>query len=245
MVFVFIFFMSFLAGIFNTMAAGGSFLMLPLLIFAGLPPTVANGTNRVALLAQNAASQYGFIKQGVSDLKTNIRLSIPAVIGSILGAYFSIKIPEVAFKKVLSILMIVFVIIMIFKENNNRKGKSSNYKPNSIVTFIIFLFVGLYGGFIQAGVGLFLIGSIKLCTDFDLVKTNSVKTFIIASYTVVAILIFALGGKINWNVALLVAIGQGLGGFAGSKIAVKGGEKFVKKFIIAAIILMAIKLLIT
>jgi uncharacterized membrane protein YfcA len=237
--------MSFFAGIFNTMAAGGSFLMLPLLIFAGLPPTVANGTNRVALLAQNAASQYGFIKQGVSDLKTNIRLSVPAVIGSTIGAYLSVRIPEVAFKKILSALMIIFVILMIFKENNKRNNKQLSYKPNSIVTFFIFFLVGLYGGFIQAGVGLFLIGSIKFCTNFDLIKTNSVKTFIIACYTVVAILIFAFNGKINWNVALLVAVGQGLGGYAGSKIAVKGGEKFVKKFIIAAIILMAVKLFLT
>jgi len=239
-----IFVISFFAGIFNTMAAGGSFLMLPLLIFAGLPPTVANGTNRVALLAQNVASQFGFIKQGVNDFKTNVKLAIPAVVGSVAGAYLSVKIPDVAFKKILSILMIVFVIIMIFKEKNKRNGKESTYKPKTVGTFIIFALVGLYGGFIQAGVGLFLIGSIKLCTDFNLVKVNSVKTFIIACYTVVAIAIFAYNGKIDWNIALIVAVGQGLGGYAGSRIAVKGGEKFVKKFIIVAIILMAVKLLI-
>lgn len=237
-----LFFISFFAGIFNTMAAGGSFLMLPLLIFAGLPPTVANGTNRVALLAQNIASQVGFIKEGVSDLKTNMRLAVPAVTGSVLGAYMSVKIPDMAFKKILSILMIVFVIIMIFS-NNKKNNSEIKYKPGKTLTFIIFVFVGIYGGFIQAGVGLFLIGSIKLCTGFDLVKVNSVKTFIIASYTIIAIIIFAYSGKINWSVAAIVAVGQGFGGYAGSKITVKGGEKFVKIFIILAIVLMAIKLL--
>lgn len=238
-----VFVASIFAGIFNTMAAGGSFLMLPLLIFAGLPPTVANGTNRVALLAQNSASQFGFIKQGVNDLNTNIKLAIPAVLGSIVGAYMSVKIPDVAFKKILSILMILFVILMIFS-NNKKENKKRSYIPGYFVSFIIFIFVGIYGGFIQAGVGLFLIGSIKLCTGFDLVKVNSVKTFIIASYTIVAILIFAYNGKIDWTVGLLVAVGQGIGGYIGSKVAVKGGEKFVRKFIIVAIILMAVRLFI-
>ncbi|NOZ12247.1 MAG: sulfite exporter TauE/SafE family protein [Acidobacteria bacterium] len=232
---------AFFAGIFNTMAAGGSFLMLPLLIMAGLPATVANGTNRISLLAQNSMSVYGFHRKRIFDLETSVRLMIPALLGSVGGALMSVKIPDTVFQKIISVLMLVFVVVSVYRERRTAAGKPA-LKPGPVITFILFFCVGVYGGFIQAGVGLFLIGSIRFATGLDLVKTNSVKVFIIASYTVVAILVFALNGKIDWKIAAAVAVAQGAGGYAGTRIAIKGGEKLVKKLIFAALILMAVKL---
>ncbi len=232
---------AFFAGIFNTMAAGGSFLMLPLLIMAGLPATVANGTNRISLLAQNTMSVYGFRQKGLFDLKTSVRLMVPALLGSVGGAWMSVRIPDSAFQKIISVLMLVFVVVSVYKERRGNNGKSAA-RPGPVVTFVLFFCVGIYGGFIQAGVGLFLIGSIRFATGLDLVKTNSIKVFIIASYTVVAILIFALNGKIDWRVAAVVAVAQGVGGYVGTRIAIQGGEKLVKKLIFAALVIMAVKL---
>jgi len=228
----------FFAGIFNTMAAGGSFMMLPLLIFAGLPATVANGTNRVALLTQNTMSVYGFQQKGLFDLKTNVRLMIPALLGSVGGAFMSVHIPDTIFQKIISVLMLIFVVISVYRDRHSTSGEPA-VNPGPVVTFILFFGVGIYGGFIQAGVGLFLIGSIRFATGLDLVRTNSVKVFIIASYTIVAIIVFALNGKIDWHVAAVVAVAQGAGGYVGTHIAIKGGEKLIKKLIFAALILMA------
>ncbi len=230
-----------LAGIFNISAAGGSFLMLPLLIFYGLPPTVANGTNRISLLAQNWLGVYSFKKRDVWDLSTNIKLAIPAVIGSTLGAYFSSIMPENEFKKVISILMIVFVIISIFP--GKKKTQILPTVKNYPLIFLMFIAIGFYGGFIQAGVGLLLIAGIKLATGYDLVRINAIKTFIIATYTIIAICIFAYQNKINWGVAAVVATGQGLGGFLGAKFAVEQGEKYIKILLTIAILAMAFKLM--
>ena len=232
---------SFFAGIFNTMAAGGSFMMLPLLIFAGLPATVANGTNRIALLTQNTMSVYGFHQKGLFDLKTNVRLMIPALLGSIGGALLSVRIPDTIFQKVISVLMLIFVVLSVYRDRRSSNGEPAA-KPGPVATFVLFFFVGVYGGFIQAGVGLFLIGSIRFATGLDLVRTNSVKVFIIASYTIVAIIIFALNGKIDWPIAAVVAVTQGAGGYVGTHIAIKGGEKLVKKLIFVALFLMAVTL---
>ncbi len=236
-----LFIASVIAGIFNISAAGGSFIMLPLLIFYGLPPTVANGTNRISLLFQNWLGVYSFKKREVWDFETNLKLVIPAVFGSILGAYYSSILPDNQFKKIISVFMIIFVVVSLF---SNKKKKDFSYKIKSYpLVFAIFLLIGFYGGFIQAGVGLLLIAGIKLATGYDLIKTNAVKTFIIATYTIVAILIFALKGKINWHVALVVATGQGIGGYLGAKLAVEKGEKYIKALILIAITLMALKLM--
>ncbi|PJB78938.1 MAG: integrase, partial [Acidobacteria bacterium CG_4_9_14_3_um_filter_49_7] len=232
---------AFFAGIFNTMAAGGSSLMLPLLIFAGLPATVANGTNRIALLTQNTMSVYGFRQKGLFDLKASVRLMIPALLGSVGGALMSVHIPDTIFQKIISVLMLIFVVISVYRDRRSTNGQSTA-NPGPIVTFVLFFGVGIYGGFIQAGVGLFLIGSIRFATGLDLVRTNSIKVFIIASYTIVAIIIFALNGKIDWKVAAVVAVTQGIGGYVGTRIAIKGGEKLIKKLIFAALLLMAVTL---
>lgn len=234
----------FVAGVINTLAGGGSLLTLPMLIFLGLPPNVANGTNRVAILIQNIFGVAGFKSKGVSTYPFSLYLGIAALFGSVIGAQIAVDIKGETFNKILAVVMLLVVASMVKKPKNLQNIVERLTGKYLWLGIIAFFFIGIYGGFIQAGVGLFLIGSIKLCTGFDLVKVNSVKTFIIASYTVVAILIFAYNGKIDWTVGLLVAVGQGLGGYLGSKIAVKGGEKFVRKFIIFAILLMAVKLFI-
>lgn len=244
MTLVLLFFMGMLAGVVNTLAAGGSFLMLPLLIWSGLPATVANGTNRISLLAQNGLAVVGFRQKGLFDLKTNLRLTVPAVLGSFAGAWMSVTIPDTIFQKVISVLMLLFVAFSVYREQ--RKGSDGQHRQAGPVgTFLLFFLVGIYGGFIQAGVGLFLIGSIRFATGFDLVRTNSIKVFIIMCYTVVAIAVFALNGKIDWGVAAVVATGQGLGGWLGAHVAISGGEKWIKRLVFVVLIAMAVKLFFT
>ncbi len=241
MVLAFLFIMGIMAGMVNTLAAGGSFLMLPLLIWSGLPATVANGTNRISLLAQNGMAVYGFRQKGMFDLRTNLRLTLPAVLGSIIGAWMSVRIPDTVFQKVISVLMLIFVAVSVYRERQKANGRSPK-QAGPVTTFLLFMLVGVYGGFIQAGVGLFLIGSIRFATGLDLVRTNSIKVFIIMCYTVVAIAVFALNGKIDWQVAAVVATGQGLGGWLGVRFAISGGEKWIKRLVFVVLVAMAVRL---
>ena len=99
----------FIAGGINTIAGGGSLLTLPILIFLGLPPNMANGTNRIAILFQNIFTTAGFKSKGVVTFPFSIYVGISALIGSLIGAQIAVDIKGETFNKVLAIIMVVIV----------------------------------------------------------------------------------------------------------------------------------------
>ena len=104
------------AGFINTVAGGGSTLTLPLLMFLGLPANVANGTNRIAILLQNVVGVNTFRNKKVLNLTSDYKLAVPAILGSILGAYFAVEIDEETLRKVITGLMVVMLLLVYPKE---------------------------------------------------------------------------------------------------------------------------------
>ncbi len=232
-----------LAGFLNTVAGGGSLISLPILIFMGLPPAVANGTNRIALFVQNIFATAGFRSKGVSAWPYSGYLSITALIGAIIGAQISVEISGQLFNRVLSVVMVGVMIITLFNPIKNKDPGNELLSPKrQVIGVFSFFFVGLYGGFIQAGVGFIIIAVLSLINHMNLVKINSAKVFIILIYTTSAIIIFAINGKINWVWGLVLAIGNATGGWIGSRWQVDKGEKWVKRILLIMVIAMAIKL---
>ena len=117
-----------ISGMINTVSGGGSLLTLPILIFIGLPPNVANGTNRVQLVLQNLFAVSGFKSKGVSDFKFSSWLSFSAIIGSVIGVQIAVDIPEEIFKKTLSIIMIFVLFSLFLKKNNYKELTNQNIK---------------------------------------------------------------------------------------------------------------------
>ncbi|RDY72508.1 sulfite exporter TauE/SafE family protein [Halobacillus trueperi] len=231
------------AGFINVIAGGGSLLTLPILIFFGLPSAVANGTNRIALMAQNIVAIASYRKDGYFDGKFSLLLAIPALIGSIVGAQIAVNIPDDLFNRILSIVMIVVLVIMIWKPHKNLSAASGqNSRMKNIGLVLIFFFIGIYGGFIQAGVGFVIIAALTLVTGMSLVKINSIKVFVVAVYTLSALVVFVVNDQIHWGYGITLAIGTSLGAFLGSKFAVKHGDKWIQRFLIVAVIAMAIRL---
>ncbi|MCY6482897.1 sulfite exporter TauE/SafE family protein [Clostridium aestuarii] len=232
------------AGFINTLAGGGSLLTMPLLIFLGLPSVVANGTNRVALMVQNIVAVTNFKKKGYFDIKFSLMLGIPAIIGSIVGAKIAIKLPDEVFNKILGVIMIIVVIFIIWQPQKRIASmKKELTKKHKALASIVFFFVGIYGGLVQAGTGFIVIISLTLITGFSLVKINSLKVFVIAMYMVSALLVFIVNGKVDWLLGLTLAVGNGLGGYIGSNFAVKKGDKYIRIVLFVAVLLMAGKLL--
>nr|WP_237417188.1 sulfite exporter TauE/SafE family protein [Halobacillus litoralis] len=231
------------AGFINVIAGGGSLLTLPILIFFGLPSAVANGTNRIALMAQNIVAIISYRKDGYFDGKFSLLLAIPALIGSIVGAQIAVNIPDDLFNRILSIVMIVVLVIMIWKPHKNLSAASSqDSRMKKVGLVLIFFFIGIYGGFIQAGVGFVIIAALTLVTGLSLVKINSIKVFVVAVYTLSALVVFVVNDQIHWGYGITLAIGTSLGAFLGSKFAVKHGDKWIQRFLVVAVIAMAIRL---
>jgi len=230
------------AGILNVLAGGGSLLTLPLLIFMGLPAPIANGTNRIAILCQNVVAVGGFKKQGVFPAKLALLCTVPALIGSIIGAQLAIDISEELFKQILAAVMIGVIILMVFDPNKRLKFDEQHMTPlRTVLLLLSFFFIGIYGGFIQAGVG-FLIMSGLLVHGLDLVRINAVKVFVVLFYTIAAMAVFIWHDQVNYPLGIALAVGNSAGGWIGSHLAVKKGHDWIKRLVIIVVVIFAIKL---
>ena len=234
------------AGFMNSIGGGGSLLTLPMLIFLGLPATVANGTNRIAIIGQNIVGVANFKRKGFFFPKLGVILAIPAVIGSIFGARVAISVPEGLFEKILAVIMIVVMIIIITRPEKRflQEIKGEDLSPARLtVSVLVFFGVGFYGGFINAGVGFIIIVSLTLITGMSLVKVNSLKLFIALIYISFSFIIFIMNGKVDWILGFTLAIGNAFGAYLGSNFAVSKGDKWIRVFLVCAILFMSANLL--
>ncbi|SMD32396.1 hypothetical protein SAMN04488029_0741 [Reichenbachiella faecimaris] len=232
-----------IAGFINVVAGGGSLLTLPILIFLGLPPAMANGTNRVGIFLQNIFAVGGFKSKGVSSFRFSIWLSISALIGAILGAKIAVDISGELFNRILAIVMMMVIAITVFKpKKKSEEGVELMSKGRQTVSIIAFFFVGIYGGFIQAGVGFIIIAALTGINHLSLVKTNSIKVFVALIYTLFALAVFTWEGQVDWVLGLTLAAGTSIGGWFASRWSVDKGDKWIRYFLIVTVSIMAVKL---
>ncbi|MFY0607749.1 MAG: sulfite exporter TauE/SafE family protein [Cyclobacteriaceae bacterium] len=230
-------------GVINTLAGGGSLITLPLLIFMGLPSSVANGTNRIGIFLQALVSVGGFKSKGVFVFPYAGYASITAVIGCVIGAYLAVDIRGELFNRILAVVMVVVMILTVLKPYLTKKGAIEILTTKSKVFSIsMFFLVGLYGGFIQAGVGFLIIATLTGIHGFDMAKTNAIKLFVVACYTLVALVIFWWEDQIRWDYGLTLAAGNAAGGWLASRWSVGKDDKWIRIILLITVFGMAIKL---
>jgi uncharacterized membrane protein YfcA len=239
------------SGALNVLAGGGSFLTLPLLIFLGLPPGVANGTNRVAILVQNMGAVWRFRRHGLFDPAWIPLAAGPAVVGAVLGTWGAIEIGDEAFRRVLAGLMGVATLWILWDPlSRRRSAKRSAPDPTApgvphgrrrAAFAAAFFAVGLYGGFVQAGIG-FLLAAVATWAGLDLVRGNALKVLVVLLLTPISLAIFAWSGRVDWLVGLPLAAGHLLGALAGVRWTVLKGHVWIKRFLTVTVIAFAIKL---
>tara|TARA_B100000131_G_scaffold86055_1_gene82975 strand:+ start:5164 stop:5901 length:738 start_codon:yes stop_codon:yes gene_type:complete len=227
--FVLLAFGGLVAGVINTMAGGGSTITVPLLVLAGVPGTYANGSNRVGILPASLAAVVSFRRLGVSGFRESRIIFIPVVFGSLAGALLINKLDDGQFEHLFA-FMVVPIVILTLVSPTPKKAKSS---WNRSTMMAVFFAVGLYGGAIQAGVGLVMILVLSY-SGFDLVVANSIKVMINTLVTVFALPVFIFSGKVSWGPALVLAAGLTAGGWIGAKWTVEGGERVVRWVMVIA-----------
>jgi len=231
-----------IAGFINTVAGGGSLLTLPILIFMGLPSNVANGTNRIAIFMQNIFSISGYKSKGVSDFKYSSWLSISALFGAILGAKIAVDISEDVFNKILALVIILVVGTIIFNKKSFINDSKKLSIKKKIISGVLFFFIGIYGGFIHAGVGFIILTVLSNYNGIKLSKANSIKVFVVFIYTIFALMIFIMENKINWILGINLGIGNSIGGWIASRWSYNKSDKIIKIFIVISSTIMVIKL---
>ncbi len=229
-----------LAGFINTLAGGGSVLVLPVLItLIGMDANVANATNRVAVLVQNISSVHHFRKRNLIEIKGRWHIFLSVIIGSLLGTMWAVNISSRMFEIILAFILIGIVIMMI------RPPKMKDKRKNvpAWVESLLFIAIGFYGGFIQVGVGLILLASLNLIESLDLVRANALKVTIVLFYTVCSVCIFAVSGTVIWKYGIILSVGNYIGAWIGVRSAVKKGEKIIRLILIVSVILGSLELL--
>ncbi|MDX1333071.1 MAG: sulfite exporter TauE/SafE family protein [Robiginitalea sp.] len=233
----------FVVGFINTVAGGASLISLPVLIFLGLPPAVANGTNRVAIALQTAIAVAGFKSKGVSTFPFNLYLGVAALLGSLIGASIAVDIRGETFNRILAIIMVVVVLIIVFKPkvriDELEERITGKYRW---IGMLAFFFIWIYGGFINAGIGFVIILFLHYVHRLSLVRANATKVAVVFIYTLAALVVFVLNDKVIWKVGLVLALGNGLGAWFSSRISVSKGDGYIKIFLVGMVVVMAVKL---
>lgn len=234
----------FLAGFINALAGSGSLITVPLLIFLGLPANIANATNRVMILLSNAVGVSSYRQQKVFKLRENFWLALPAIVGAVIGALIAVDINEEIMTRIIGGLMVFLLFTIIYNPKKWLQELESETKPKfKFWQYLVMFFVGLYGGFIQIGVGVLILSGLVLSCGFNIVKANAVKLFIILIYTVFALGIFIYNGQVNFVAGLLLAAGSMIGSFIATRVAVGWGPKFVRIILITVVVVAIVKLL--
>ncbi len=241
---VLVIFAGILCGFINTLAGSGSLISLPILMFIGLPPNMANGTNRVGVLVQNLVTSATFQKKKILDIPLGIQVAIPTIAGSILGAFVVLELPDRMVEMVVGVVLFIMLIPMWFNPKQWLEGKNmEGRKVNKALRWLIFFLIGAYGGFIQAGVGIFLLAALVLNTGCNLVKANAQKAMINLVLTFFALAVFAFNGQVDWAIGITLAVGNAIGGYLGTKWAVSWGPAFVRYLVMAVVVVAGTKLL--
>lgn len=218
-------------------------LVVPFLIFIGLPANVANATNRVAILLQSIVSTATFKQKKILDFRTDYKLLVPTTLGSIAGAFAAVDINAAILEKIIGGLLIILFFMLLLDPNTWVKANADKAKAkNPVVRFLIFFGIGFYGGFIQIGVGFFMLAGLVLGCGFDLLKANAVKVFLILFYTVIALAIFIRYDLVDWRTGLILSCGNMLGAWIGTRLSVKWGAKYIRYILLVALIAVALKL---
>ncbi len=233
------------AGIVNVNAGGGSLLTVPLLQMAGVPGTEANGTNRLGILSGNISAIAQFRALGASGVRRAVPYLVPIMAGAAVGAYAISQVEDETFERIFGVLMIPLLLLSLRKSalmpNTDDAGTPRSSWPMPLIA-VVFFGIGVYGGAIQAGVGIMLLLAL-VYSGHDLVTANSMKVVIILVQTLVVIPIFIANDDVRWLPGLVLAIGLAIGGATGARVAVAGGERIIRPILIVAVVGVAGRML--
>ncbi len=233
-----------LAGFINVLSAGGSMLTLPLLMFLGLPPQVANGTNRVAITLQSITAVGSFHRMGHGNLVVSLHLAVPAVLGSLLGAWVATWVVDAVFEFVLVTAMIGASLFMLLPQPMLDTRPLTPDRLGPVIYLAMFL-IGVYGGFIQVGVGALFLVVLYRMLRIDLRQVNVFKVSIVLLYTLPALLIFAISDQVRWGMGLTLALGNITGAFIAVRVNLSDkGAKWVKWITLAMVAAILVRLIV-
>jgi uncharacterized membrane protein YfcA len=232
----------FCSGFLNVLAGGGSLLSIPLLVFMGLDVSVANATNRVGVLFQNVVAAHQFHKKSLVTVEDSAFFGLPAMAGALVGTFGAVNLDERYLSVAVAILITAMAVLLLVKPDMWEREREV---PVSKWIIAVFMFIiGIYGGFVQAGVGFFLLWAIVGAAGKDLLHANALKVVIVALFTTLSLAIFLYHGLVDFYLGTLLAIGNFVGGAMGARFAILKGNRWLRWILSIVVTVSAVQMLV-
>ncbi|MFK7846533.1 MAG: sulfite exporter TauE/SafE family protein [Rhodothermales bacterium] len=202
-----------ITGIINTLAGSGSLITFPIFIFlCGLPAPVANGSIRIGAIIQSAVAVRSFQKSGTTSFEGTTWLIVPAIVGAVAGSQIAASLNEQMMNYTIGGLMVFMLLVLLVNPKRWIRESSVDQKRlRSPLSIVVFFLIGMYGGFIQAGVGIFLLAGLVLVSGYSLRAGNGVKLLIVFCFSIPALAVFFYHGQVHIGYGLAMAVCQSLG----------------------------------
>ena len=215
-------------GIINTLAGGGSIITMTMFMAFGMPINIANGTNRIAVLMQNLAATVTFIRKKSFNINHGLLLSIPVIVGNVIGAIVASDIDQWVFKVCFGvILLVIMVYLLIDHKLKPKEGHNIEIKP---LHYFLFFLIGFYGGYIYIGLGYLILTIALWQMRMDMVMANAIKGFVILIATPFSLAVFMIMGNVDYRFGLIHGLGNMIGSFLASHYMTGWGKGFIKIF---------------
>lgn len=216
-----------LAGAANTLAGGGSFVVLPILIGLGLTPGVANATSRIGVLAHGSAAALTFARARALPGGLVLRVAPMMCVGALCGAWLATRLDDALLRPLFGAILVVWALMLLVRPGRFLKPPPEPLAPG-LVAQLVSLLIGVYGGFLQAGVGFPLMALFVSLLGYPTLQANAAKVTVVFIYTLLAMGVFAAAGQVAWREGAILAVGMVLGGVLGARLQLRVGPGLVR-----------------
>lgn len=239
-----------ISGVMNSIAGGGTLLTFPALVGLGISPIVANATSTVALWPASVSSMFGYRRELGGALPWAGAFALPSLLGGAAGAMLLLRTSPERFSALVPWLVLGATALFVAQEPVMRairrrqiaNGAEANpISPDDAATtgllpslpFLFYQFlVAIYGGYFGAGAGILMLAALGFMGLSNIHRMNGLKNWGGLCMNAIAALLFALSRLVNWPVALSMAAGAMIGGYAGSRVAQRVGQRVVRYAIV-------------
>ena len=226
-----------LAGAINSIAGGGTLLSFPAAIAWGLPSTVANATNAVAMMPGSLASAWAYRREIRASSRLARLLVPPALLGGIAGAVLLYVTPVRVFDLVVPWLVLAATLLILFQPQAHPPESSAEAprpsRRQELLAIVCQLGVGIYGGFFGAAMGIVMLGFLSLVTTEDIHHKNALKNLLAVAINGIASVYFAFAGLVSPRAALVMIAGAVVGGYTGGRLARRIPARAVRTIVVA------------
>jgi len=223
------------AGAVNAIAGGGTLLTFPAIVALGVTPLVANATSTVALWPGALGSMWGYRGELVGARRWVIGFAAPSVGGGAVGAWLLLHTAPAAFDRIVPFLVLgATALFLVQRPLMRRLNASRPVAEGPSATFLAAQFlVAVYGGYFGAGIGILMLTALGFMGLTNLHRMNGLKNWGGTCINGTAVVMFAVGGIVHWPIALTMAAGGVIGGYAGARLAQRVGQEPVRRAIVA------------